>query len=97
MPQLEANGSQKANQVLAWSALMASTLVLAALLQAVATSALVGPAHAGPPASPLSVGGPGAFAQSAGPPTMPKQTITLDGANAVTIAALAHAKELRSF
>ena len=42
----------------------------------------------------LSIGGPGAFAQSAGPPTMPKQAITLDGANAVTTAALAHAKEL---
>jgi uncharacterized protein GlcG (DUF336 family) len=42
----------------------------------------------------LSVGGSGAFAQPAGPTTMAKQAITLDGANAMTTAALAHAKEL---
>jgi len=42
----------------------------------------------------LSVGGSGAFGQPAGPATMAKQTITLDGANAMTTAALAHAKEL---
>ena len=42
----------------------------------------------------LSVGGSGVFAQSAGPATMAKQAITLDGANAMTTAALAHAKEL---
>jgi len=35
-----------------------------------------------------------AFAQSSGPMTMTKQTITLDGANAMTTAALARAKEL---
>jgi uncharacterized protein GlcG (DUF336 family) len=42
----------------------------------------------------LSVGGSGAFAQSSGPTTMTKQTITLEGANAIVSAAVVHAKEL---
>jgi uncharacterized protein GlcG (DUF336 family) len=42
----------------------------------------------------LAVGGSGAFAQSAGPTTVSKQIITLDGANAVVSAAVAKAKEL---
>jgi glc operon protein GlcG len=42
----------------------------------------------------LSVGNSGASAQSSGPTTMTKQTITLDGANAIVTAALAHAKVL---
>jgi uncharacterized protein GlcG (DUF336 family) len=42
----------------------------------------------------LSVGASGAFAQSTGPTTMTKQTITLEGANAMVSAAVAKAKEL---
>jgi uncharacterized protein GlcG (DUF336 family) len=42
----------------------------------------------------LAIGGSSAFAQSSGPATMTKQAITLDGANAMVTAALAHAKEL---
>ena len=42
----------------------------------------------------LSVGGSSGFAQSSGPPTLTKQLITLDGANAIVNAALAHAKDL---
>ena len=42
----------------------------------------------------LSVGGGGAFAQSTGPTTMTKQSLTLDGANVMVTAALAHAKDL---
>jgi hypothetical protein len=52
MPLSEADGPKKAAQVLAWSALIASTLVLASLLQVVATVALAGPAR--PAAGPLS-------------------------------------------
>jgi hypothetical protein len=52
MPLSEADGPKKAAQVLPWSALIASTLVLESLLQVVATVALAEPA--GPPASPLS-------------------------------------------
>jgi uncharacterized protein GlcG (DUF336 family) len=42
----------------------------------------------------FAVGGSGAAAQSSGPTTMTRQTITLDGANAMISAALAHAKDL---
>src|SRR5947209_4967630 len=42
----------------------------------------------------LAIGGSGALAQPSGPTTMTKQTITLDGANAIVTAALAHAKDL---
>jgi uncharacterized protein GlcG (DUF336 family) len=42
----------------------------------------------------LSVGGSGALAQSSGPTTMTKQTITLDGANVIVSAAVVHAKEM---
>jgi uncharacterized protein GlcG (DUF336 family) len=42
----------------------------------------------------LGVGGSGAFAQTSGPATMTKQTITLDGANAIVVAAVTKAKEL---
>jgi len=41
-----------------------------------------------------AVGGSGVFAQSAAPSTMTRQTITLDGANAMIAAALAHARDL---
>src|SRR5207253_1882498 len=42
----------------------------------------------------LVAGGSGAFAQSSPPITITKQAITLDGANAIVAAALAHAKDL---
>ena len=42
----------------------------------------------------LALGGSAAFAQSAGPTTMPKQIITLDGANAIVSAAVVHAKSM---
>src|SRR6266567_1921230 len=42
----------------------------------------------------LAVGGSGVFAQSAAPSTMTRQTITLDGANSMIAAALAHARDL---
>jgi len=41
----------------------------------------------------LAVGASGALAQSS-PTTMAKQTITLDGANAIVSAAVVHAKEM---
>lgn len=42
----------------------------------------------------LGVGGSSAFAQTAGPATLSKQSITLDGANAIVTAALTKAREL---
>jgi glc operon protein GlcG len=42
----------------------------------------------------LSVGGLPALAQSTGPTTMTRPSITLDGANAIITAALARAKDL---
>jgi uncharacterized protein GlcG (DUF336 family) len=42
----------------------------------------------------LAVGGTSALAQSSGPMTMTKQSLTLEGANAIVAAALTKAKEL---
>jgi uncharacterized protein GlcG (DUF336 family) len=42
----------------------------------------------------LAGGGSGVLAQSSPPITMSRQTLTLDGANAIVAAALAHAKDL---
>jgi hypothetical protein len=51
---IDAGGSKLRLAVLAWSALMATILVLASVLQAVATSALVEPEGAAFPAAHLS-------------------------------------------
>jgi hypothetical protein len=42
----------------------------------------------------LALGGSSTFAQSSGPSTLPKRTLTLDSANAMVAAAIAHAKML---
>jgi hypothetical protein len=55
MPGLYAVRTRKPRRVLAWSALMTTTVVLASLLQAVATRAMIVPARAAPPDARLSV------------------------------------------
>ena len=54
MSQLHPVAPSKPWQVLAWSALLATALVLASILQAVATSALVVPAQAAQPVNRVS-------------------------------------------
>jgi hypothetical protein len=54
MSQLHPVAPRKPRQVLAWSALLATALVLASILQAVATSALVVPAQAAQPVNRVS-------------------------------------------
>jgi hypothetical protein len=54
MSQLHPDTPSKPGQVLAWSALLSTAVVLASILQAVATSALIVPAQAAPPINRLS-------------------------------------------
>ena len=54
MSQLDALGHTKPGQVLRWCALIAVSLVLASLVQAIAAAALVDAGAAGPPATRLS-------------------------------------------